>query len=212
MPSFNTSALTKKEAYNLMTGAIVPRPIAWVSTLSADGEPNLAPFSFFNGIAVMPPTLAFTVAFGDDERGFKDTYHNLTTTRECVVNSVTDSNVYAMNTTSKGFAPHINEFEEAHLTPLSSKLVRPMRVKESPIQFECTLNQVVTLENALGRSDVMICNVLMIHVAESIYLGNHKINQEALQAVGRMGGIHYTHTHNLFDMTRFHKIDNSTDL
>ena len=87
-----------------------------------------------------------------------------------------------------------------------------MRVKESPIQFECTLNQVVTLENDLGRSDLMICNVLMIHVAESIYLGDHKINQEALGAVGRMGGIHYTHTHTLFDMTRFHKIDNTTDL
>ncbi|MEQ8671982.1 MAG: flavin reductase family protein [Aggregatilineales bacterium] len=212
MPSFMTSTLTKKESYNLMTGAIVPRPIAWVSTLSAEGEPNLAPFSFFNGIAVMPPTLGFTVAYADDDRGYKDTYNNLMANGECVVNVVTDATVHAMNTTSKGFAPHVDEFIEAGLTPIPSEIVRPMRVKESPIQFECTLNQVVTLKNDLGHSDLMLCNVLMIHVHESVYLGNHKIDQTALQSVGRMGGTHYTHTRDLFDMTRFHKIDNTTDL
>lgn len=212
MPSFNTSKLTKKESYKLMTGAIVPRPIAWVSTISAEGQHNLAPFSFFNGIAVMPPTLGFTVAFGDDDRGYKDTYRNLMANGECVVNIVTEKTAFAMNTTAKGFPSDIDEFTEAHLTPLASELVRPMRVAESPIHFECTLNQVVTLKNELGHSDLMLCNVVMIHIDESVYLGNHKIDQHALEAIGRMGGTHYIHTADLFDMTRYHKIDNTTDL
>lgn len=212
MPSFDTSTLSKKESYKLMTGAIVPRPIAWVSTINEAGQHNLAPFSFFNGVAVMPPTLAFTVAYADDDRGYKDTYQNLMANGECVVNIVTDDTAFAMNTTAIGFAPEVDEFAEANLTPLASELVHPMRVQESPIQFECTLNQVVTLKNDLGHSDLMLCNVIMIHVNDSVYLGDHRIDQEALQAVGRMGGTNYIHTRELFDMTRYHKIDNTTDV
>ena len=212
MPSFDTSRLSKKESYKLMTGSIVPRPIAWVSTISEEGQYNLAPFSFFNGIAVMPPTVGFTVAYADDDRGYKDTYRNLMANGECVVNIVTEKTAFAMNTTAKGFAYGVDEFIEANLTPLASELIRPMRVAESPIQFECKLNQVVTIKNDLGHSDLMLCDVLMIHVDDSVYAGDHKISQEALQAVGRMGGTHYIHTADLFDMTRYHKIDNTTDL
>ncbi|MDQ7024646.1 MAG: flavin reductase family protein [Anaerolineae bacterium] len=212
MPSFKTSDLTKKQSYNLITGAIVPRPIAWVSTISESGLLNLAPFSFFNGIAVMPPTLGFTVAYADDDRGYKDTYRNLMANRECVVNMVTDTVAHAMNITAKGFAPDVDEFEEAALIPIESELVQPPRVKESLIQFECTLNQVVTLKNEVGHSDLMLCNILMIHVDEAIYLGDYKIDQTAYPVIGRMGGSHYTQTNDLFDMTRYHKIDNTTEL
>lgn len=213
MPSFDTSTLTKRQSYKLMTGSIVPRPIAWVSTISEDGNKNLAPFSFFNGIAVMPPTVGFTVAYSDDDRGFKDTYHNLMANGECVVNVVTDSTAQAMNTSAKGFPPEVDEFEQSGVTPIASELVRPFRVKESPIQFECSLYQVVTLKNELGHSDLMLCSVKMIHVDESVYDGDFRINQEALQAVGRMGGSSYVTTHDqLFDMTRYHKIDNTTDI
>lgn len=211
MASFNTSTLTKTEAYKLMTGSIVPRPIAWVSTISEDGKYNLAPFSFFNGVAVMPPTVGFTVAYGDDDRGYKDTYRNLMANGECVVNMVNEPNAYAMNTTAKDFPYEVDEFVEAGLTPLASELIRPMRVKESPIQFECKLHQVVTLKNDLGHSDLMLCSVLMIHIDDSVYDGNHKINQEALQSVGRMGGSHYIHVQDMFDMTRYHKIENTTE-
>ncbi|MGJ3240842.1 MAG: flavin reductase family protein [Anaerolineae bacterium] len=212
MPSFNTSELSKKESYKLMTGAIVPRPIAWVSTISEDGTHNLAPFSFFNGIAVMPPTVGFTVAYADDDRGYKDTYTNLIANRECVVNVVTEATANAMNTTAIGFEPHVDEFQQANLTPLASEFIRPMRVQESPIQFECRLNQVVTLKNDLGHSDLMLCDVLIIHIADAVYLGDHKIDQSALQAIGRMGGSYYIHTGDIFEMTRYHKIDNTTDL
>jgi flavin reductase (DIM6/NTAB) family NADH-FMN oxidoreductase RutF len=204
MPGFAASDLSKDTSYKLMTSAIVPRPIAWVSTLSEDGGRNLAPFSFFNGVAVMPPTLAFSVAYGDGERLEKDTYRNITATRECVVNIVTDETVEAMNRTSKPLAAEIDEFEFAGLTAIPSVFVSAPRVQESPIQFECTLNQIIRLENNLGRSDLIICNVVYIHVDDSVYLGDYKIDQETLHAVGRMGGIHYLRTQQLFQMTRQH--------
>lgn len=212
MPTFATNKLTKKQSYNLMTTTIVPRPIAWVSTLSENGVRNLAPFSFFNGIAVMPPTVGFTVAYADDDRGYKDTYTNLMANRECVVNIVSDANAQAMNTSAKGFPPDIDEFEQAGVTATASHIVKPVRVKESPVQFECRLNQVVTIKNELGHSDLMLCDILMIHVDESVYAGDYKIDQHALNAIGRMGGTLYTNTHDVFDMTRYHKIDNTTDL
>ncbi len=211
MPSFPTHDLTKKQSYKLMTGSIVPRPIAWVSTVSEDGVHNLAPFSFYNGIAVMPPTVGFTVAYSDDERGYKDTYVNLQANGECVVNVVTEATAHAMNTTAKGFDPTTDEFAEASVTPVASAMVAPMRVGESPVQFECKLHQVVTLKNDLGHSDLMLCSVLMIHVREDVYDGNYRINQQALQAVGRMGGTNYINTTTTFDMTRYHKIDNTTE-
>ncbi len=211
MPSFQTKDLSKKQAYKLMTGSIVPRPIAWVSTISEEGINNLAPFSFFNGIAVMPPTVGFTVAYADDDRGYKDTYRNMMANGECVVNIVTEATAFAMNTTAKGFAFEVDEFTEANITPIKSELIRPMRVKESPIQFECKLHQMVTLKNDLGHSDLMLCSVLMIHVDERVYDGDYRINQAHLEAVGRMGGIEYIHTHDRFDMTRHHKIENTTE-
>jgi len=210
--SFDTATLTKKQAYKLMTGAIVPRPIAWVSTISDEGAHNLAPFSFFNGIAVMPPTLGFTVAYADDTRGYKDTYTNLMANGECVVNMVTESTAHAMNTTAKDFPYEVDEFVEAALTPLPSQVVKPPRVAESPIQFECKLDQVVTLKNDLGHSDLMLCRILMIHVADAVYMGDHKIDPAAYDVVGRMGGKEYVHTRDRFDMTRYHKIENTTDL
>ncbi len=212
MPTFHTADLTKKQSYKLMTGAIVPRPIAWVSTVDATGNHNLAPFSFFNGIAVMPPTLGFTVAYSDDARGAKDTYQNLIANRECVVNMVTEATAYAMNESAKDFPPDVDEFQETGLTPVPSVHVRPMRVGESPIQFECTLHQVVRIENDIARSDLMLCRIHVIHVDETVYEEDYRIDQDAYQVIGRMGGTNYIHTHDRFDMTRYHKIDNTTDV
>ena len=202
MVHFAASDLTKTNAYILLTSAIVPRPIAWVSTLSTDGKRNLAPFSFFNGVAVMPPTLAFTVASGDDNRYHKDTYLNLSATGECVVNIVTMETVEEMIITATEFPAEVDEFERAGLEWIASHRVGPPRVKQSPVQFECTLNQVVRLENGLGRSDVMICNILEIHVDDAFYLGDYKIDSVAMNVVGRMGGPNYVTTTDVFQMFR----------
>jgi flavin reductase (DIM6/NTAB) family NADH-FMN oxidoreductase RutF len=185
-----------------MTGAIVPRPIAWVSTISETGRRNLAPFSFFNGVAVMPPTLMFSTADRDGRIPHKDTYANLLATRECVVNIVAESNADAMNLTSTELPSDVDEWELTGLTPVPSSRVKPPRIGESPVHFECTLNQVITLENELGCSHLMLCNILTIHVEDNLYLGDHKIDPEALKAVGRLGGPNYIYTNDLFQMTR----------
>ena len=202
MVHFATADLTKTDAYKLLTSAIVPRPIAWVSTLSAEGKRNIAPFSFFNGVSVMPPTLAFTVASGDDNRYHKDTYLNLSTTGECVVNIVTIETAEKMVITATEFPAEVDEFERAGLEWEASHNVEPPRVKQSPVQFECTLNQTVRLENDLGRSDLMICNILKIHVDDTLYLGDYKIDSIAMNAVGRMGGPNYVTAKDVFQLFR----------
>lgn len=206
MPTFDTSDLTKPQAYTLLNSAIVPRPIAWVATISPEGVHNLAPFSFFNAVAVMPPTVGFSVGLDDPERGLKDTCVNLKANGECVVNIVNADVAAAMNITGTAFDPTTDEFRESGVTPLAADLVTPMRVKESPVQFECRLHQIVTLENELGHSDLMICSVLRMHVSDSVYAGDHKIDQGKLQAVGRMGGAVYTHTRDTFVMERHHHV------
>ncbi len=208
MPTFNSDELTKEQSYKLLNSAIVPRPIAWVSTVSAEGVHNLAPFSWFNAVAVMPPTVAFSVGLDDLKRGFKDTYVNLIASGECVVNIVTEAAAEAMNLTGESFDPNTDEFSEARVTPIPSDLVKPMRVQESPVQFECKLNQTVTLQNEHGRNDLMICDVLRIHVHESVYIGDHKIDADKLRAVGRMGGSTYARTRETFIMTRHHVVKN----
>ncbi|RMF77957.1 MAG: flavin reductase family protein [Chloroflexi bacterium] len=202
MIGFAAGDLSKDESYKLLSSAIVPRPIAWVSTLSADGGRNLAPFSFFNGMAVMPPTIVFSVGYADGNRLEKDTYNNMMATRECVVNIVTEATAEAMNKTATELPAEIDEFAFAGVTPLASVVVSPPRVQESPIQFECKLHQSVRLENELGRSDLMICSVVYIHVDDAVYAGDYKIDPQKLHVVGRLGGPHYTTTRDLFQMTR----------
>ncbi len=204
MPTFDTDTLSKAESYKLLTGAIVPRPIAWVSTLSNAGVPNLAPFSFFNGVAAVPATLGFTVGVDAEDGSFKDTHLNLRENGQCVVNIVTEATATVMNQTSINLPFEDSEWEYAGLTPQPSDRVKPARVLGSPIQFECELSQMVTLQNELGRSDLMLCHILLMHVDDRVYLGDHKIDQVKMQAVGRMGGTDYTRTQDLFNMPRQH--------
>jgi len=202
MVGFAAADLDKDQSYKLMSSAIVPRPIAWVSTVNPEGKRNLAPFSFFNGVAVMPPTLVFSVAYGDGNRLEKDTYNNIAATHECVVNIVTDETAEAMNRSATELPADVDEFKFSGVTPTPSVVVKPPRVLEAPIQFECTINQIIRLENDLGRSDLMICNIVYIHVDDAVYLGEYKVNPQALHAVGRLGGPNYTRTHDQFTMTR----------
>ncbi len=202
MIRFDTATLSNKEAYKLLTSAVVPRPIAWVSTLSPTGGRNLAPFSYFNVMSAAPPTLMFSVGHTGSERGFKDTYDNLSESRECVVNIVDESVAEAMNNSATNYPPEVDEFDMAGLTALESIHIAPFRVAESPVHFECKLNQILTLENEYGRSDVMVCDILAIHVAESVYMGDHKIDPMKLKVIGRMAGSDYIRSHDLFQLVR----------
>lgn len=198
----NPNDLDPQQAYKLLTGSIVPRPIAWVSTVDRDGNPNLAPFSFFAGVCAKPPTLLFCSGYRYSDDGQKDTYHNVKATGEFVVNFTNEATAEAMNITAAEVPADVNEFERANLTPAPSKIISVPRVKESPISFECKLNQIVTISNQPGGGHVIIGTVVYMHFADGIYQDGNYINIEAYQPIGRMMGGGYAHLGDYFTMDR----------
>lgn len=187
--------------YKLMVGAIVPRPIAFVSTISARGVYNLAPFSFFTGISANPPVICFSPMVRGSDGQRKDTLQNIEATREFVVNVVSEEFAAQMNMCSPEFPPDVDEFAISGLTPIPSDLVKPPRVRESHVQMECRLLQVVHVSpKPLGGSIVM-GEVLRFHVEDGL-IENFKIDPDKLGAIGRMGGPTYARTTDRFDMQR----------
>jgi len=178
--------LSRTASYSLFISALVPRPIAWVSTLSAAGRPNLAPFSFFMGVASDPPTLA--VAIGRRRGQPKDTARNIEATGEFVVNVVTESLARAMVRTSGDFPPETSEFVEAGLTPIPSERIAPPRVKESPVHMECRLERMLLV----GRSEtaLVLGEVVLFHIDDALWTGSD-IRVEALKPLARLGGALY---------------------
>jgi flavin reductase (DIM6/NTAB) family NADH-FMN oxidoreductase RutF len=192
---------TPADVYKLMVGAIVPRPVAFVSSISADGVLNLAPFSFFTAISANPPVVCFSPMIRGADGRAKDTLRNIEETREFVVNIVSEDFATRMNACAKDFPPEIDEFAVSGLTPLPSDLVRPPRVKESRIHMECRARLVVHVSaKPLGGSLVM-GEVVRFHVEDALF-SDFKIDPEALGAIGRMGGPTYTRTTDRFDMPR----------
>jgi len=192
----------QQDLYKLMIGSIVPRPIAFVSTISPEGIPNLAPFSFFTGISSKPPLICFCPGPRAATRDRKDTLRNISMTKEFVVNVVTEEIAEAMNLTSGEYPPEIDEFKLASLTPVSSDLVKPPRVAESPVNFECRLYLAIEFSEEPGGGNLVIGEILRFHVADHI-VDNFKIDPDKLRAVGRMGGpTGYTRTRDRFDMIR----------
>jgi flavin reductase (DIM6/NTAB) family NADH-FMN oxidoreductase RutF len=184
-----------------MVGAIVPRPIAFVSTISARGVYNLAPFSFFTGISANPPVICFSPMVRGSDGQRKDTLQNIEATREFVVNVVSEEFAAQMNMCSPEFPPDVDEFAISGLTPIPSDLVKPPRVRESHVQMECRLLQVVHVSpKPLGGSIVM-GEVLRFHVEDGL-IENFKIDPDKLGAIGRMGGPTYARTTDRFDMQR----------
>lgn len=198
MKRINPAELSRKDTYKLMTGSIVPRPIAWVSTVNADGQPNLAPFSYFTAVSPSPPTVIFCPGTRSTDNGQKDTYHNVKATGEFVVNFVNEATTDAMNISATELPAQINEFERAGLTPLASELIQPPRVKESPIQWECKLHDIVTV----GDGHIVIGTVLLMHFDEAVYQANNYIDIRAYQPVGRLAGGGYTRVTDLFELQR----------
>jgi len=189
------------DIYKLMVGAIVPRPIAFVSTVSPEGILNLAPFSFFTGISANPPVICFSPMIRGSDAGRKDTLRNIERTREFVVNVVSEEFVRQMNICSIEFPPEIDEFEASGLTPIPSDVVKPPRVKESHIHMECTLVQIVDVSPKPLGGSIVLGQVVRFHVDDAL-IDNYRIDPDKLRPVGRMGGPTYTRTTDRFDLER----------
>ncbi|HSR46874.1 MAG TPA: flavin reductase family protein [Anaerolineales bacterium] len=196
------AGLPWRSVYKLLTGAIVPRPIAWVSTVDPAGAANLAPFSFFNAVSSRPPIVAFTASVRSTGLGQKDTLRNIRATGEFVVNIVTEPLAEAMNLTSTEFPPEVDEFQAAGLTADPSTAVTPPRVAESPIHFECRLHQIIEVGADPGGGALILGRVVHIHVDPSVLLGEDKIDIGRLRPIGRLAGAGYCRTGDTFEMIR----------
>ena len=202
MRSFDPVDHKPSDLYKLMIGAIVPRPIAFVSTVDAAGLRNLAPFSYFTGCSTNPPVVCFCSAVRSGPLPQKDTLTNIRATGEFVVNIVTEEIAEQMNLTAVEAPPEVDEFEYSGLTPLASELVKPPRVAESKVQMECRLRQVIEISDRPGGGNLVLGDVLRIHVLENVLTDAYKIDPGELKAIGRMGGPSYVRTRDRFDMQR----------
>ena len=190
MLHYEPKEISFPEFHKLLLGGVGPRPIALVSTLSADGKNNLSPFSFFNAFGVNPPMIAFSPARRGKDASLKDTYNNLIATRECVVQSVAFSMVEQISLASTEYSTDVDEFIKSGLTPIDSDVVKPKRVKESPFQMECKLVEMKSYGESGGSANIAICEVLKIHVSEDIFT-NGIIDPQKIDLVGRMSGNFY---------------------
>lgn len=202
--SFHPGDIDNRALYGFFTSAIIPRPIAFVSTVDAEGNVNLSPFSYFNVVSTRPPILIFAPVRNARNGKQKDTYENIREIKECVIHMVNFALAEQMNITSASFPKGINEFKEAGLTELKSDMVKPPRVKESPLAFECKVNQIVELGDSGGAGSLIICEILKIHVHESILNDQGKVDALKLDAIGRLGGNQYMRMtkENLFEMNK----------
>ncbi len=189
--SIDTSLLSHPELHRLMLGAIAPRPIAFASTVDASGRPNLAPFSFFNAFGVNPSTIIFSPSRRGRDNTTKDTFNNLKEVPEVVINAVNYGMVEQVSLASTEFPAGINEFEKSGFTPLASVKVRPFRVAESPVQWECRVREIIETGTGGGAANLVICEVLMVHISESALTPDGQIDTTKLDLVGRMGGDYY---------------------
>jgi len=190
----------KEDVHRILIGAVVPRPIGFVSTVSAEGVTNLAPFSFFNAVCSDPPVLCFAAA----RRGSgakKDTLANIEATGEFVINIVSEEIAEPMNLTAGDYPPEVDEFDLTGLTPVKSVLIKPPRVGQSHVSFECRLTHNIPVSDRAGGSNLIIGEAVCIHVDDAILKGN-RIDPDRLRAIGRMGGISYVRTADRFEIAR----------
>jgi flavin reductase (DIM6/NTAB) family NADH-FMN oxidoreductase RutF len=190
--------------HGYLLGAIGPRPIAFASTVDENGVNNLSPFSFFNVFSAAPPILIFSPARNGRTNTTKDTYNNVKKVPEVVINIVNMDILHQMSLSSSPFSPDVDEFVKSGLTPIPSETIRPMRVKESPVQFECKVNQVIELGDQGGAGNLVICEVTKIHIHEDILGADGMIDQKKINLVARMGGNWYCHAneHSMFEITK----------
>ncbi len=187
----NPREATVREIFGFLQGGIAPRPIALVSTLSAAGDRNLSPFSFFNAFGGNPPTVCISPSRRQRDGTVKDTYNNLVATQECVIQAVTYSMVQQVSLASTEYPTGVDEFLKSGLTPISSEIVKPPRVAESPFQMECVVKDVIHLGDGKGSGNLIICEVVRFHISESV-LVDGVIHPDAIDLVGRNSADFYT--------------------
>lgn len=191
MKTIDPKEISTPKLHHYLLGAVGPRPIAFASTIDENGNPNLAPFSFFNVFSANPPIMVFSPARSGRTNTTKDTYENVKQVPEVVINVVNYDIVQQMSLASSPYDKNVNEFEKAGLTPLPSDLIKPFRVKESPVQFECKVNEVIELGNEGGAGNLVVCEVVKIHISENVLDEEGAIDQQKIDLVARMGGNWY---------------------
>lgn len=180
--------------HHLLLGSVAPRPIAFASTIDKDGNPNLSPFSFFNAFGVNPTTLIFSPSRRGRDNTTKHTYDNIKEIPEVVINTVNYNLVQQASLSSTEYPQGVNEFLKSGLTAVASETIRPFRVKESPVQFECKVREVIETGNEGGAGNLVICEILMMHVDENILDLSGNIDPDKIDLVGRLGGDYYCRT------------------
>jgi flavin reductase (DIM6/NTAB) family NADH-FMN oxidoreductase RutF len=206
--SINPAEFEPRQVYKLMTGIIVPRPVALVSTVDRNGVPNLAPFSFFTGVGSNPPAVLFcpvvrsrSIAADAQSDLRKDTLRNVEETGEFVVNVVSEAIAAAANATAAEVPPEVDEFVLSGLTTLASEVVRPARVAESPAQMECKLLQVIYTSREPGGGVIVLGEIVRFHVRKNL-VEDFRVDPAGLDAVGRMAGNTWVRTHDRIELIR----------
>lgn len=189
--TIDINQLSKIDRHQYLLSLVAPRPIAFVSTMSSVGIPNLAPFSYFTPLSSTPPMIGFSCNL--DQKGKeKDTLRNIKETQECVVNMVSNDIMTQVEICSKPFESDVNEFIESKLTQMPSDLVKPYRVRESRAQMECRVKEIINYSQEPGATNFIICDVLRIHCIEEDYIKPHRLDPVKLDQVGRLGRKYYT--------------------
>lgn len=198
------SEIPMPQLHQFLLGAIGPRPICFASTVDKNGNPNLAPFSFFNVFSASPPVLIFSPARSGRDGTTKHTHDNVKEVPEVVVNIVNYNMVQKMNVAAAPWEKGISEFEKAGFTPLESDLIRPLRVLESPVQMECKVLKVEELSDKGGSGNLIFAEVIRIHIKPEVLDDNNKIDPRKMDLVGRMGGAWYCHAtpENMFQLAQ----------
>lgn len=192
MPSFEPKDLSTSVLHSYLLSAVSPRPIAFASTVDVKGNANLSPFSFFNVFSANPPILIFSPARRVKNNTVKHTLKNIIATKEVVINVVSFDMVHQVSLSSTEYPEGVNEFEKAGLSMLKSDIVKPFRVAESPVQFECKVNDIIALGNEGGAGNLVICEIVKFHIDEEVLNEDGSINQVKLDLVARAGGSYYS--------------------
>ncbi|GAA4889281.1 flavin reductase family protein [Flaviramulus aquimarinus] len=192
MPSIDPKTLSTSKLHGYLLSAVAPRPIAFASTIDAHGNSNLSPFSFFNVFSANPPIMIFSPARRVRDNTVKHTLKNAEATKEVVINVVNYDMVHQMSLSSTEYPENVNEFEKSGLTMLKSDVVKPFRVAEAPVQFECKVNDIIKLGTEGGAGNLIICEVVRLHIDDEVLDENEAIDQKKLDLVARAGGSYYS--------------------